>query len=190
VTPLRYRRAAWISASGASLALVVGSALWWHAHLLPRRFAVVDAGRLCRSGEVTPGQLARLQRDYGIRRVISLLNPDVPQSVAERTTAEHLGIEWCNVPLPGDSASTPADRRRILDLLTAPNAPPTLVHCAAGVNRTGLAVGLYRLHMQHWTLDQVMTELRACGFNDPPKHENLRRALAAEAAVAASRAAR
>jgi len=90
------------------------------------------------------------------------------------------------VPLTGDGASTPADRARILALLRDANAPPTLVHCAAGVNRTGLAVGLYRLHVQHWPLEKVLAELKQFGFEDQPQHENLRSALATEAAAVAS----
>lgn len=162
---------------------------WWYATRLPKRFAAVVDGRLYRSGEVTPGHLARLQRDYGVGRVISLLNGDAPVSVAEREAAGRLGLTWVNVPLGGDGASRAEDRQRLLALLDDPNAPPTLVHCAAGVNRTGLAVGLYRLHCQHWTLEQVMDEMRRFGFDDLPKHDNLRMALASEAdAAAAARA--
>ena len=174
----------------ATLALgaAAGAGLWWQAGQLPRRFAAVDAGRLYRGGEVTPRHLERLQRDFGIARVISLLDPDTPGSRAEQAAARRLGIEWHNVPLSGDGASTPADREQIRALLTQPGAPPTLVHCAAGVNRTGLAVGMYRLHCQGWTLAQVMTELRATDFEDEPKHQNLRDALAAEAELAAKSA--
>ena len=155
--------------------------IWWHANRLPRRFAAVVEGQLYRSGEVTPGQLRRLHGEYGIGRVISFLAADYPVTAAERRTAAQLGMQWENVPLPGNGASTSADRQRILALLAEPNAPPTLVHCAAGVNRTGLAVGLYRLQCQEWTAQQVLEELRSHGFEDGPQHENLRQALAAEA---------
>lgn len=177
------RRTGLVVAVASVLAGAAGTAAWWHSNRLPKRFALVADGRLYRSGEVTPGQLERLQREYRIGRVISLLDPDAPVSKAERATAQRLGLVWHNVPLRGSGESTAADRRRILDLLTDPDAPPTLVHCAAGVNRTGLAIGLYRLRCQGWTLEQVLTEMRAFGFEDLPKHENLRQALAAEAAA-------
>ncbi len=173
-------------ALAAVLALAAGGTLWWRATLWPRRFAPVVAGHLYRSGEVTPAQLDRLARDYGIRRVVSLLDANASVTEVERAAAACLGLEWHNVPLPGDGASTPAERRQILALLADPNAPPTLVHCAAGTNRTGLAVGLYRLHCQHWPLAQVLAELKQFGFDDLPRHENLRQALAAEAAAAQS----
>jgi hypothetical protein len=173
-----------LTVTTAVLAYAGGAALWWHTHRLPRRFAPVVEGRLYRGGEVTPGQLRRLQREYGIRRVVSLLSADAPITAAEQRTAECLGIEWHNVPLQGDGSSTAGDRQRILDLLAAPNAPPTLVHCAAGVHRTGLAVGLYRLHCQHWPLERVLTELRSFGFKDSPRHENMLQALSQAAQAA------
>jgi len=173
-----------IAACTAVLVLTAGGALWWRAAQWPRRFATVVEGRLYRSGEVTPAQLNRIARNYGVKRVLSLLDAHAPVTTAEHAAATRLGIEWHNIPLPGDGASTPAERHRILELLADPNAPPMLVHCAAGTNRTGLAVGLYRLHCQHWPLEQVLAELRQFGFDDRPKHESLRQALAAEAAAA------
>jgi len=160
----------------------VGVGAACYANRLPKRFAPVVEGRLYRSGEVSPSQLERLQRDYGIGRVVCLLNSEARVTAAEREAAQRLGVVWENVSLPGDGASTPAERDRIRQLLLDPNAPPTLVHCAAGVNRTGLAVGMYRLHAQHWPLEKVMAELLASDFENEPKHEELRAALVAEAA--------
>ena len=154
-----------------------GAAAWWQSGLLPKRFGTVVEGRLYRSGEVTPAQLDRVHRQFGVQRVISFLDPNAPQSVAEREAAARLGLRWENVPMRGDGSSTAADRERIVALLTEPDAPPTLIHCAAGANRTGLATGLYRIHVQGWTYEQVLDEMRRYGFDDLPKHENLRQAL-------------
>lgn len=169
-----------------ALAVAAASvAVWWQlAQRLPKRFAAVAEARLYRSGQVSPAQLERLVRDYGIRTVVSLLDREAPVSVAERRTAERLGIAWHCVPLPGNGASTPAERAQVKTLLFDPDATPILVHCAAGVNRTGLAVGMYRLHIQGWALEQVLEEMRAFGFEDRAHHQNLRDALAAEAALA------
>ncbi len=184
--PVRGRRSLRVVVAAAVLlgGVAVGTALFpqlrvWEWY--PKRFDVVADGKLYRSGTVTPVQLERLQRERGIRRVISLLNPTAPESVAEQTAAARLGLRWENVPLTGDGASTPADRERLIALLRDEQAGPTLVHCAAGVNRTGLAVGLYRLHVEGWPLERVMSELRAHDFRDRPEHENLRAALRTEA---------
>jgi protein tyrosine/serine phosphatase len=169
-------------------AVTAAALTWQYALRLPKRFAVVVEGRLYRSGSVSPAQLERLQKEYGIRRVICLLNPAVAETQAEQRQAAQLGLEWCNVPLPGNGASTPDDRRELLRLLLPQNSSPTLVHCAAGTYRTSLAVGLYRLHAQNWPLSRVMNEARAFGFEDGPNHENLRQALVEEAITAAGEA--
>ncbi len=172
------------------LLVAAGSLGWWlHQRLVPKRFAEVVPGRLYRSGVVTPRELTYVHEKYGIGRVISLLDPDHPESVAELAAADGLGIEWCNIPLRGNGASTPADRERILALLRVDGAPPTLVHCAAGTNRTGLAIGLYRIYVQGWTYEQVLEEMKRFGFEDLPKHENLREALRSAATQPTSRPA-
>lgn len=142
-----------------------------------KRFGVVEAGALYRSGLVTPGQLARLQRAHGVRRVVSFLDPRAAESVAERRACRALGLTYENVPLRGNGASSAADRERILALVSDGSAGPTLLHCAAGSNRTGLAVGLYRITQQGWSLELVFEELREYGFENGEQHENLRRAL-------------
>jgi len=147
----------------------------------PKRFAAVVPGRLYRSGAVTPEQLKRLTRELHLRTVVSLLNPAAEVTRAERRAAERLGLRWINIPLPGNGASTAAQRERIKAALFDPDNAPLLVHCAAGTNRTGLAVALYRLHRQGWTLEQVLEEMKRFGFEDEPHHQDLRDALAAEA---------
>lgn len=173
------------------VALLVGVALGlvWQGTYYPKRFGHVAEGRLYRSGEVSPAQLEHLREDLGVRRVICLLDPSADVTQAERAAAERLGIEWHNVPMGGSGQSTTADRERVLALLRDPNAPPTLVHCAAGANRTGLAVGLYRIHEQGWSYDQVLDEMRRYGFEDLPKHEDVRQALREAAERAASKPA-
>ncbi len=179
------RRVAWIASLAGVVTLVAGG-LWVYETrwVWPKRFAAVEDGRLYRSGDVWPGQLARLKETYGIRTILSLNNPEVLETQQERDAALALGIRWLNVPLTGDGASTRPDRERIKAILFDENGP-MLVHCSAGVNRTGLAVGMYRLHRQGWSLDDVLREMRAFDFEDEPHHENLRQALAEEARIAA-----
>lgn len=186
------RRSRWRLAliAGGAAAVVLGAGLaWWQAARWPKRFAAVVEGRLYRSGKLTPPQLEHVARQYGIRTVLSLLDPDAPESRAERAAAEQLGLRWLNVRLPGDGQSTPEERERIRAIVLDPNHGPLLVHCAAGVNRTGLAVGCYRIHAQGWTCEQVLREMRAMDFEDQAHHEELRAALREEENLARARQA-
>jgi protein tyrosine/serine phosphatase len=168
-------------------ALAGGGWTLWATYGPPKRFAVVEPGRLYRCGEITPRQLERVTRSHGIRTVLSMLDPEHPESVAERAEAERLGLRWLNVPLKGDGSSTGADRDQIRSVLMDSQYAPLLVHCAAGANRTGLACGMFRIHADGWTVEKVLEEMRGFGFDDLPKHENLRAALRAEAQLATSR---
>ena len=116
-----------------TLLLAGGGALAYRAATAyPDNFAAVVPGRLYRSGEVLPAHLERLQRETGLRTVLSLLNPETPESVAERAAAERLGLRWLNVPLTGDGASAPEQRDRIRAIVLDSSHEPLLVHCAAG----------------------------------------------------------
>lgn len=164
--------------------VVLGLSAALYSAAWPKRFAVVAEGQVFRSGAVSADQLRTLKERKGLRSVLCLLNPSARETADERAAAEAQGIAWINIGLPGDGASTPEQRERIKAAMR--EAPkPLLVHCAAGTNRTGLAIGMYRLHEEGWTLEQVMRELRAFGFKDEEHHENLRQALAEEARQAA-----
>lgn len=152
---------------------------------LPKRFAAVVPGELYRSGELTPRHVAELKQRVGLARVISLLDPNDPDSAAEsdaeRAACERLGIRWENVPMRGNGDSTPEARTRLLDLLRIRDAGPTLVHCAAGANRTGVAIGLHRICNEGWTADQALAEMERFDFKADEKHRGAVEAIRAAA---------
>lgn len=163
------------------LASIVGAMSYRAIAAYPKRFAVVEAGAWYRSGAPSPQQLAHLADRYGLERVICLLNPrDESRALeieAERQAAIALGLEWVNIPLGGAGQHTAEQLALLESLMIDENPPATLVHCAAGVNRTGLALGLYRSKIDGWSYDQIYEELLANDFQDRPKHEQLRQAL-------------
>lgn len=176
---LRRRDPRVVVAGAVLLALLGGTYVVGSYRSVPKRFAPVVDGRIYRSGRITPEQLEYLQRNYGVRTVLSLLNPDAPECAAERDAARTLGLEWRNVPLPGDGESSAQQRDEILRIMRDAESGPLLVHCAAGATRTGLAVGLYRITEQGWPLETALDEMRRFGFEDEPHHESVRQALAA-----------
>ena len=183
---LRTDRKTRIALTGAVLLVlsVAGGRYWKENYGLPKRFAVVESEKVFRSGVVTPAQLEYVTHEFGLRSVLSLLDPKAPESIAEKAAAERLGLRWINVPLPGNGASDAAQRARIRAVLLDPSLEPILLHCAAGTNRTGLAAGMYRLYVQHWPLDAVLDEMFTFGFENEPKHRNLLEALRSEAELA------
>jgi protein tyrosine/serine phosphatase len=43
---------------------------------------------------------------------------------------------------------------------------PVLIHCKAGLHRTGVLVALYRMEYDGWSAQRAMDELKECGFGE------------------------
>src|SRR5262249_1994024 len=51
-----------------------------------------------------------------------------------------------------------------LEVLDDPAAYPVLIHCHAGLHRTGILAAVYRMEHQGWTPAEAWQEMRAHGF--------------------------
>jgi protein tyrosine phosphatase (PTP) superfamily phosphohydrolase (DUF442 family) len=143
------------------LAVVVG--LWVTIETRRNRlvwdhFDVVKPGILYRSGQLNGDQLADVVAQFGIRTVISFQT--LGNAVdTEREQARRLGVDFVNLPMPGDGFGQEAQFREVLKACDDPNRRPVLIHCARGTCRTGAAVALYRLERDGWTLKDVAAEM-------------------------------
>jgi protein tyrosine phosphatase (PTP) superfamily phosphohydrolase (DUF442 family) len=122
-------------------------------------FDVVKHGILYRSGQLEPGQLEDAVRMYGIRTVVSLQISGEGVE-AERALVRRLGVDFMNLPMPGDGFGQEEQFRKVLEAVDDPERRPVLVHCARGTCRTGAAVALYRFERDGWTIEDVAAEMR------------------------------
>jgi protein tyrosine/serine phosphatase len=118
----------------------------------------VKRGILYRSGQLTADQFARAVERYQLRTVINLQWPG-EEMHAERAASRRLGVDFVNLPMPGDGLGEEWQFREILKILDDPARRPALVHCARGTCRTGAAVAFYRLERDGWTPEDVDREL-------------------------------
>ncbi|MFY9342344.1 MAG: tyrosine-protein phosphatase [Planctomycetota bacterium] len=97
-----------------------------------------------RSGQPSDERLLRLIDEAGIRTVVCLRRADGPAAASARIEALP-GITFWNVPMSATRLPPPAT---LLELWrVAQHAErPLLLHCRAGVDRTGLASALLVLH--------------------------------------------
>ena len=116
-------------------------------------------GILYRSGQLTASQLTEATRRYGIRTVVNLQMPG-EELAAERELTRELGVDFVNLPMPGDGFGEEWQFREILKIIDDPERRPVLVHCARGTCRTGAAVAMYRFERDGWTIDDVAVEMR------------------------------
>lgn len=128
-------------------------------------FDVVKYDQLYRSGQLNPDQLRKAIRDLGIRTVVSfqITGRGVEQ---EREIAREMGVDFMNLPMPGDGFGREDQFREVLKAVDDPDRRPVLVHCARGTCRTGAAVALYRYERDGWTVDDVAAEMKRQSYRE------------------------
>jgi protein tyrosine/serine phosphatase len=147
-----------------------------------RHFRVVEDGRLYRSGQLSPATLERVVHDYGIRTVVSLRclarEGDARLENDEELWCAAHGLGYVRLgPAPWDSPAGRANLDAFLRTLDDPAAGPVLVHCFAGLHRTGVYCGVFRMERQGWSNADAIAEMYAAGrfHEDPAALDFLRR---------------
>jgi len=148
-----------------------------------KRLRVVTPGKVYRSGQLTEEGFVDAVRSLRIRTILNLQDeypdPDVDLSFwSLRTTKEtelcrQLGVNY--VYIPPDLISRrliPAQRPEAIDRFLAimddPASYPVLIHCKAGLHRTGTMVAVYRMEYEGWSRQAAIREMKANGFGEWP----------------------
>ncbi len=98
----------------------------------------------------------------GIRTVIYLRTEDPRR---ERDIVNRLGMNFEYFPIDPLSYPSEATVNAALTALTDPKLQPVFIHCQHGKDRTGLLVGLYRVHHEQWSAPKAYTEMKSFGFS-------------------------
>lgn len=97
---------------------------------------------------------------YGVRTIV-----DLRQAHTDRAHLNGLGFNY--VWLPTNPSEIDDDEvADFLHLVRNPDLQPLLVHCAAGSDRTGTMVAIYRVMEQDWPVEQAAQELPRFGFHE------------------------
>ena len=146
-----------------------------------KRLREVVPGVLYRSGQLTADGLRAAAARLGVRTVVNCQNefpdPDLPRSfwdrrpVRESDLCRQLGARYVHLdPDLCPNRTDPDARPRVIDeflaLLDDPANRPVLLHCKAGLHRTGVLVAAYRVEREGWGHAAALAELKAHGFGD------------------------
>lgn len=141
-----------------------------------KRFQEVTPGIL-RGGLPTPEEIRVLKDIWGVVRIISL---DLEAGRKIDPVCKQLDIEHLILPIEHDEIYSDENRIRnnvkflsdkIIPLLT--DRQPVYIHCIHGRDRTGLAIALYRIKKQGWSVKKALNEARSLGFGDGLSPEHL-----------------
>ncbi|MFO0865721.1 MAG: tyrosine-protein phosphatase [Gemmataceae bacterium] len=185
-------RAAWPGIAIGLFILVVPFLYYRHSYSTYKRFHVVDADKgVYRSGCLTAAGFEEMIQRYGIKTVLNLQDeakdPELPETYAaswfpgkrekeseicKRNGAEmiylfagHLKLEEQIRSRSGETVR-PIEIEQLLEIFDNPKRYPILVHCKAGLHRTGVTVALYRQEMNGWSKELALQELKANGFGE------------------------
>jgi uncharacterized protein (TIGR01244 family) len=121
-------------------------------------FDRVDDG-LYRGAQPSERGIAEL-KNRGVQTVIDLRDDRNPN---EQKWVENAGMRYINIP-SNASRVEPAKVAQFLDAMN--DSPgPVFVHCKQGRDRTGLAVGAYRMVDQDWTREATLKDLYDHGYH-------------------------
>ncbi|MFO0965558.1 MAG: tyrosine-protein phosphatase [Gemmataceae bacterium] len=146
-----------------------------------KRLRVVSAGKVYRSGCMTEAGFRDAVEKLGIRTVINLQDewpdPEISRAyfslgtVKESEMCKELGVEYVFLPVdliaPGDVPHKhPVAIDRFRAIMDDPASYPVLIHCRAGLHRTGCLSAVYRQEYEGWTSEEALAELKAHGFGE------------------------
>jgi protein tyrosine/serine phosphatase len=121
---------------------------------------------LIRSPQPGARELDSLHAQHQLTTVLNLrgMNPDSTWFQEEARATENLQLRWVHLPVSGRDAVRPEDLETFFDLVESPESWPILMHCQAGMHRTGALTAIYRIQYQGWDNRRAVREMDALGF--------------------------
>ena len=178
--PNRRQLLQWVLGAGvAVVALVPPAALYRAQYVHAKRFREVEPGRLYRSGQMTAEGFRETIERFHIKTVVNLQHeepdPLLPDNwlgkgkvrESELCAQLHVNYKLLTPDLlpPGNTVDMePPAVKEWLDLLDKEENYPVLLHCKAGLHRTGRLTAIYRMEYHGWSAGEALRELRANGY--------------------------
>lgn len=144
-----------------------------------KRLRVVTEGRVYRSGCLTADGFRDAIQKYGIKTVITFWdeNPD-PDLCANRFSCGPIKesdlcyemdvtYKFIYVELLPEHRAGKERLKAVDDFLAVMDdeaSYPVLIHCKAGLHRTGVMAAIYRMEYDGWSRAEALRELRSHGF--------------------------
>jgi tyrosine-protein phosphatase SIW14 len=174
----------WLGVFFLSLLLIVVPWVYFRwEYTYAKRFRIVTPGVLYRSGEMTGAGFTKAVQLYHLRCIVNLQDeyPDpelyryyfTTGRIKESELCRQLGVRYVYIPpdlLPRRELATQQPRAidQFLNVMDDKSNWPVLIHCRAGLHRTGIMTSLYRMEYEGWTPNEAIHELKANGFGEWP----------------------
>jgi tyrosine-protein phosphatase SIW14 len=177
----------WVLATVLAMLIIAVPAVRYRVvYSTEKRFREVTPGKFYRCGQLSADAFRKQIREHHIKTVVNLQDefPDPLLSegywdrphVPESQVCAEAGANFLFLSFAGDrgllerNAASPTHRPRVIDeflkVCDDPNNYPILIHCMAGLHRTGALTAVYRMEYEGWPVADAVRELRANGYGD------------------------
>jgi tyrosine-protein phosphatase SIW14 len=150
----------------------IGLIAEWNHHF--RNLHTVEPRVLYRSGQLSRTGFGLTLRAHRIKTVVTLRTVRDPAKpyldeweadVCRERGIRHIRIlprSW----IPDASGRSPGEEsvHQFLNVIENPDNHPVLVHCFAGVHRTGTMCAAFRIRQQGWPAERAIEEMEEHGF--------------------------
>jgi len=153
---------------------VIGAAIWvWDEQIkyrvFPKRWAVVEEGKIYRSGQISEPLIYGMLKDHKIARVIDFTcgaPADGKAQKAEREAIEKLNIDSVYISLRGNGTGSLSNYTKAIAEVhkSYEEGSPVLVHCAAGSKRTSGVLLYYLVLVRGQDPEKTVEEMRRFDF--------------------------
>ena len=141
-----------------------------------KRLRIVTDGKVIRSGQMTANGFREAHQRYGFNSIVNLQeenefqDPIMPEGylgkprVHETELARELNVKWYLLkldlsPRNSQKVQPPAVLAQFYKIFDDPSNYPILLHCKAGLHRTGLLTAVYRMEYEGWSKEAAVGEL-------------------------------
>ena len=172
---------------GILAVLVIGMPIaeWRLTYVQSKRMRVVSEGKLYRSGQMLADGFRAAHREHQFKSIVNLQDKEIATAEDERDprlaksyfvnsklreseVAAELGVKFFQLDGAALNTDGTGGRPKLLDdfLAVTDDADnyPMLIHCKAGLHRTGWMTAVWRMEYESWTPLNALEEMRANGF--------------------------
>ncbi|MBA4189307.1 MAG: hypothetical protein C0467_15025 [Planctomycetaceae bacterium] len=165
----------------ACVAIAPPVAFFRFQYIHAKRFREVTPERFYRSGQMTAAGLREMVAKTGIKTVLNLQHEEPDPLLLDRwmgsgvvresELCRALGVRYLLLTPDVIPAGLPRDKvppvvEDYLRILDDESSYPILIHCKAGLHRTGRLTAIYRMEYMGWSQGEALRELRANGYGN------------------------